>query len=131
MIFLEKLKTNINNIYKDDLDLAKKERREPFYILVGYELTTGLLNVIERNSNQNVSISSILDYYKMDTQELYDFVIQNRPEIPEFFSMVAFSLETFADVQEYNFRLLNFILSKESKVNWRSRKQIAGAKEII
>ncbi|HEM2005112.1 TPA: hypothetical protein U0159_002969, partial [Listeria monocytogenes] len=98
---MEKLKTNINNIYKDDLDLAKKERREPFYILVGYELTTGLLNVIERNPNQNVSISSILDYYKMDTQELYDFVIQNRPEIPEFFSMVAFSLETFADVQEY------------------------------
>ncbi|EIZ2443237.1 hypothetical protein MOY12_003074, partial [Listeria monocytogenes] len=75
---MEKLKTNINNIYKDDLDLAKKERREPFYILVGYELTTGLLNVIERNPNQNVSISSILDYYKMDTQELYDFVIQNR-----------------------------------------------------
>lgn len=119
---MENLKTNINNIYKDDLDLAKKERREPFYILVGYELTTGLLNVIERKPNQNVSISSILDYYKMDTQELYDFVIQNRTEIPVFFSMVAISLETFADVQEYNFRLLNFILARDSKVNWRSKK---------
>ncbi|MBF2598297.1 hypothetical protein [Listeria welshimeri] len=121
---MENLKTNINNIYKDDLELAKKERREPFYILVGYELTTGLLNVIERKPNQNVSISSILDYYKMDTQELYDFVLQNRPEIPEFFSMVAISLETFADVQEYNFRLLNFILARDSKVNWRSKKWI-------
>ncbi|EHO5110694.1 hypothetical protein KLP99_002924 [Listeria monocytogenes] len=119
---MENLKTNINNIYKDDLELAKKERREPFYILVGYELTTGLLNVIERKPNQNVSISSILDYYKMDTQELYDFVIQNRTEIPVFFSMVAISLETFADVQEYNFRLLNFILARDSKVNWRSKK---------
>ncbi|EAC2247085.1 hypothetical protein WO66_15050 [Listeria monocytogenes] len=60
----------------------------------------------------------------MDTQELYDFVIQNRTEIPVFFSMVAISLETFADVQEYNFRLLNFILARDSKVNWRSKKWI-------
>ncbi|UHP11658.1 hypothetical protein LAX80_013980 (plasmid) [Listeria marthii] len=103
--FLENFKTIVQKIYRNEMELNPREESRRFYILVGYELTKGLLKVIERNPHQNASILSILDYYRMDTQELHDFVKLNSAEIPEFFSSEVLSFETFKDVQDYNFGL--------------------------
>lgn len=115
---MENLNTIINNLYKNELALAKQEFREPFYILVGYELTKGLLKSIEMNSDQRASFTSILDFYKMDTQELYGYVKSKEPSNPDLFSIVVLSLETLKKVQDYNIKLfvLNNLVTEEINV---------------
>lgn len=123
MVFLENFKTIVKEIYRNELNLTRREEYKQFYILAGYELTMGLLKAIERNPYQNASILSILDYYRMDYQELHDFIKLNSAEIPEFFSTEALSFETFKDVKGYNFGLFLEVYMEQEKSNELDEKQ--------
>ncbi|EAW7188406.1 hypothetical protein FG307_14270 [Listeria monocytogenes] len=115
MVFLENFKTIVKEIYRNELDLTQRDESKRFYILTGYDLTMGLLRAIERNPHQNASILSILDYYRMNYQELHDFIKLNSAEIPEFFSTEALSFETFKDVKGYNFGLFLEVYMEQEK----------------
>lgn len=97
----------IHYFYKNELVLAEKEHREKFYLLAGYDLTIGLIKSIKNNTTKNVSFESILELYKMDTQDLYKYVSINEPSIPELYSLVVLSIEVFGEVQDRNNKLFS------------------------
>lgn len=114
---METLEFKICNLYNRELERKEKEHNqnyyvsgEKFYLLAGYELTIGLYYSL-RKREKNVSIDSILEFYKMDTNMLYNYIWTHEftnselSEI-ELYPIKMLSLKTLKKVQDENLIIL-------------------------
>lgn len=109
---METLEFKICNLYNRELERKEKEHNqnyyvsgEKFYLLAGYELTIGLYYSL-RKREKNVSFDSILNLYRMETIELYQYICANEKGISELKSIKILSLKTLRKVQDENLIIL-------------------------
>ncbi|TFI60526.1 hypothetical protein CKN63_13245 [Carnobacterium divergens] len=109
---METLEFKICNLYNRELERKEKEYNqnyyvsgEKFYLLAGYELTIGLYYSL-RKREKNVSFDSILNLYRMETIELYQYICANEKGISELKSIKILSLKTLRKVQDENLIIL-------------------------
>lgn len=100
------MEEDISNLYKIEIELAEREKRDTFYLQCGYNLTLILFKILKKNTSQNISFESILKFYEMDSHILFDYVRIHGSEFSEMEAINYLELSTFKVLQDRNENIL-------------------------
>lgn len=107
---------NIKYFYDKQINIARAERKELFWLLTGRNLTIGLFKMVAENKSEDVPFDLILKFLSLEPRNLHTLISEVEPSIPEFFSLKLLSYNTFEKVLDENlllFAIKDFIRWKE------------------